>query len=148
MRAEFRIPDVDRERLVDLACRIDLISDMLEAGEDASGHITAFNQLTGHGYGPDWFVHYWESRDVQDAAMEAALPPPARIADITRAELVWLVRQIQRADDHTGYYLRLFEANVTDPNATDLIFWPPPGFENASAEQIVDKALSYCPIAL
>jgi len=142
VRPEFHIPQIDRERLEDIAGRTDLISDMLERREDATGHIESFNQLAGHDYGPDWFAHYWESRD-----LEAALPPPARTASITRDELVWLVRQIQRADRHSGYYLRLLQANVTDPNASNLIFRPPPGFEDATAEQIVDKALSYRPIA-
>jgi len=148
LRSELQVPKIDRERLDEIARRIELISDMLESGEDATSHIKAFNQLTGHDYGPDWFVHYWESRDLEDAALEAALPSPARIVDVTRDELIWLVRQIQRADHHSGYYLRLFEANVPGPNAGGLIFWPPAGFEDASPEQIVDKALSYQPIAL
>lgn len=36
----------------------------------------------------------------------------------------------------------------THPQASDVIFHPPAGLENASAEQLLDEALAYRPIAL
>jgi hypothetical protein len=47
-----------------------------------------------------------------------------------------------------AYYLRLLEANVAHPRVSDLIYHPPAGMGEASAEQIIDTALSYRPIAL
>lgn len=46
------------------------------------------------------------------------------------------------------FYLRLLEANVTHAGVSDLIFHPPAGLLDTSAEQIVDEALRYRPIAL
>jgi hypothetical protein len=51
-------------------------------------------------------------------------------------------------DADTECYLRLFTANVAHPAASDLIFHPPSGLVDASAEQIVDAALAHRPIAL
>jgi Colicin immunity protein / pyocin immunity protein len=40
------------------------------------------------------------------------------------------------------------EANVSHPQVSDLIFYPPAELRDASAEQIVDEVLEYRPIAL
>jgi hypothetical protein len=71
-----------------------------------------------------------------------------RVPGITRDELAEIVRRLQAADPETDYYLRLLEANVAHPGVSDLIYHPPAELRQASAEQIVDTALSYRPIAL
>ncbi|MEV6969846.1 hypothetical protein AB0M47_32495 [Hamadaea sp. NPDC051192] len=40
------------------------------------------------------------------------------------------------------------ESNVPHPRASALIFWPPNGDQDTTAEQIVDTALSYRPVGL
>lgn len=52
------------------------------------------------------------------------------------------------ADPDSDFYLRLLEANVLHPRVSDLIFWPPEELQDATAEEIVEAALKYRPIAL
>ncbi|MHB9848964.1 bacteriocin immunity protein [Streptomyces krungchingensis] len=65
-----------------------------------------------------------------------------------RAELVEIVRRILSADPECAHYLRLITANVAHPGVSDLIFHPSDDLQGASAEEIVDEALRYRPIAL
>jgi hypothetical protein len=51
-----------------------------------------------------------------------------------------------------NFWLELHQANVPDPDVSDLIFWPNVYFKDENApdltpEQIVDIALSYRPTA-
>ncbi|RJO73365.1 hypothetical protein D5S18_19200 [Nocardia panacis] len=68
--------------------------------------------------------------------------------DITRAELIELVRRVMAADEDTDTYLQLLDTRTPHPAIADLIFHPPIELRDASAEQIVDAALSYRPIVL
>jgi hypothetical protein len=43
--------------------------------------------------------------------------------------------------------LLVLQTNTLHPAVSDLIFWPPPALESASAEEIVDAILSYRPVA-
>ncbi|CAM5242216.1 hypothetical protein SXANM310S_04078 [Streptomyces xanthochromogenes] len=52
------------------------------------------------------------------------------------------------ADPESDFYLRLLEANVPHPRVRDLVFHPSDDLEDAFAEQLVDEALKYRPIAL
>ncbi|MFD4557403.1 hypothetical protein ACFWP5_24305 [Streptomyces sp. NPDC058469] len=67
--------------------------------------------------------------------------------DVTRDELVEVVRRILDDDPDAEDYLRLFTTNVAHPAASDLIIHPPSDLADASAEQIVDAALAHRPIA-
>ncbi len=80
--------------------------------------------------------------------MDAARPARPRVADITRAELVEIVRRLLSADPEYTHYLRLLTANVAHPGVSDLIFRPSDDLQGASAEESVDEALRYRPIAL
>ncbi|WP_069164452.1 hypothetical protein [Nocardia altamirensis] len=68
--------------------------------------------------------------------------------DITRDELIEIIGRVMVGDSNTDYFLRLLNANMSYPAITDLIFHPPPESRDASAEQIVDIALSHRPIAM
>ena len=64
----------------------------------------------------------------------------------TRNELIKLVRKISDAagtEEEIDGWVNILEKNVPDPNVSDLIFYSE---EEMSAEEIVDKALSYKPI--
>ena len=78
--------------------------------------------------------------------------------DLSREELIALVERIMRvetADEavEDGLVAR-FEDSVTHPAATDLVFYPHHHFgeeyrhKAPTAEQVVDAALAYQPIAL
>ncbi|MEU9056354.1 hypothetical protein AB0D37_39195 [Streptomyces sp. NPDC048384] len=68
--------------------------------------------------------------------------------DVTRDELVEVVRRIRECGPDEEHYRLLFDTNVRHPSASALIIHPPAGLEEASAEEIVDAALAYRPIAL
>jgi hypothetical protein len=149
LRPELLPPHVSRQRLDELSCEIDRIADLVTgSSEDAGEAIRAFNDMTGHDYGAHDFAHYGGSRSVEDFAREAARPARPRVADITRDELVEIVRRVLTASPESDYYLLLLEANVLHPGISGLISYPPEGLRDASAEGIVDEALRYRPIAL
>lgn len=116
--------------------------------DEAQAAIAAFNEATGHAYEGSDFAEYRGARSLEEFAAEAARPAHPRVPDVTATELAEVVRRIQDADEETDHYVRVLRANVPHPAPTDLIFWPPPGLEEATAEEIVDAALRHRPIAL
>ncbi|GAA2599774.1 hypothetical protein GCM10010399_33200 [Dactylosporangium fulvum] len=148
LRPELCPPAVGPQRIAELCAAIETIEGLLERGESADAAIAAFNAETGHDYTADNFRTYWTSRDVEDFALEAARPARPKTANVTRDELIEIVRRIKAADDDTDYYVLLLETNVLHPRVANLIFYPPPELADASAETIVDAALSYRPVAL
>ncbi|MEE1751090.1 hypothetical protein PUR26_00900, partial [Streptomyces sp. SP18CS02] len=119
-------------RLDELSCEIDRIAHLVaRCPGKADEAIRAFNHATGHEYGALDFAEYWASRDAEEFAMEAARPARPQVADITRAELVEIVRRVLSGDPEDAYYLRLLAANVLHPRIGDLIFHPPEGLRDA-----------------
>ena len=119
-----------------------------DAGQAASA-IADFNAMTGHAYVAHSFAEYYESRNLEDFALEAARPAWPRVPGITLDELVEVTQRIldAPASPDCPYYLLILEANVPHPAVTGLIFWPAAGTEPTAAE-IIDEALSHRPIAL
>jgi hypothetical protein len=65
---------------------------------------------------------------------------------LSREELIELVASIQKAEgteEEVHAKLALLEANIPDPNVSDLIF-----YADLSPEEVVDKAMNYNPILL
>ncbi|MBE8470267.1 hypothetical protein [Streptomyces justiciae] len=150
LRPELRPAPVPAARLRELVREIVRIEELLHRGpqEEAEAAIAAFNADTGHTYGPYSFLSYAGSRSAEEFAREAARPAYPRLPDITREELVEVVRAAREPGPDQPWFLLLFTTNVADPGASDLIFHPPAGLEDASAERIVDVAQAYRPIAL
>lgn len=148
LRPELCPPTVSSARAGQLRAAIEEIARLLEDGEPPDAAIGAFNADTGHCYAAEHFLTYWESRDLEAFVLEAARPSRPQVPDITRDELIEIVRRILAAEDTSDYYVLLLTTNVQHPRVTDLIFWPPPELVDASPESIVDAALSYQPIAL
>ncbi|MBT2458167.1 hypothetical protein J7E98_26380 [Streptomyces sp. ISL-86] len=149
LRPELLPPPVSRQRLEELSCEIDRIADLVAVRpEEADEAIRSFNDATGHEYVALDFAEYWGSRDVEEFAREAARPACPRVADVSRAELVEIVRRVLVAAPECAYYLRLLEANVAHPRIGDLIFHPSDALQDVSAEEVVEAALKYRPIAL
>lgn len=148
LRPELLPAPVPEARLRELSREIERIEHLLHRGERATAQaaIDAFNENTGHAYDAYDFLAYSGSRTVEEFAREAARPAYPRVPDITRDELVEIVRRILEFGPDVDYYTLLFETNVVHPTASTLIFHPPPGLENASAEEIVDAALACPPV--
>ncbi|MGQ4353051.1 bacteriocin immunity protein [Streptomyces drozdowiczii] len=149
LRPELLPPPVSRQRLNELCTEVERIAELLTAHpEVAGGEIEAFNAMTGQDYVALDFAEYDGSRSLEEFAREAARPARPVIADITRDELVEIVRRLLTGSEESDYYLRLLEANVSHPRVSDLVFHPSDILQDRSPEQIVDEALKYRPIAL
>ncbi|MFD7096769.1 hypothetical protein [Streptomyces xanthophaeus] len=150
LRPELLPPLVSRQRLDELCAEAARIAELLAAGTEAAGEaIAAFNAMTGHDYAALDFAELDGSRSMEEFVREAARPARPVVADITRDELVEIVRRLQTATPESDYYLRLLEANVPHPRVSDLVFHASSDRRRgATAEQIVDEALKYRPIAL
>ncbi|MFJ2774705.1 hypothetical protein [Streptomyces sp. NPDC087300] len=149
LRPELSPPSVSRQRLDELCSEIERIADLLASCPEAADEaISAFNAFTGHDYEASAFTEYDGSRGLEKFAMEAARPVRPVIADMSRDELVEIVRRLLTAAPDSDYYRRLLQANVPHPRVSDLVFHPADDLSHASAEQIVDAALRYRPIAL
>lgn len=148
LRPELLPPPVDHRHLAGIRAEIGQISNLVAGGGPADEAITAFNERTGHDYSPLDFAAYDSGRDLEDFAREAARPARPKVPGVTREELVEIVRGITAGHPEAGYYLLLFDVNVPHPRAADLVFHPPARLREASAEAIVEAALSYRAIAL
>lgn len=150
LRPELLPPPVSHERQEQLGRQIGRVAELIGAGSliEAREAVAAFNMQTGHSYEPSDFAAYWESQRLEDLARDAARPDRPKVAGITREELAEIVRRLMEADPDSDYYLRLLAANVLHPRVSDLIFWPPEELQDATAEEIVEAALSYRPITL
>ncbi|MGW2770823.1 hypothetical protein [Streptomyces sp. NPDC001275] len=149
LRAELMPPSVSQQRLDELCREIERIAELVLTGaESVDDEIRAFNAKTGHDYVALDFTEYDGSRSLGEFALEAARPARPRIADVTTDELVEIVRRILACGLESDYYLRLLEANVSHPRVSGLIFHSSAELRDASAEQIVEEALRYRPIAL
>jgi hypothetical protein len=143
-----RLPrPVTPERRIAIREAILRIENLVDRGDDATAAIETLNATTGHRFRLDDFRDHCGAPDREELIERASAPPPVRLPDITRDELVELVRHIL-ADPTDDWYIEAFERNTVRPGASDLIFHPPPELRDATAEQIVDAALAYRPIAL
>jgi hypothetical protein len=144
LRAELLPPRVTPQRIEELGCEIDRIAEL--RGTAAQEAMATFRETTGHDYSE--FENYWAAESREEAATRAARPTCPRVPDITRDELVEIVRRIRTClPPDQDWYLLVLKSNTIHPAPSDLIFWPPPELESASAEEIVDAILSYRPIA-
>ncbi|OWA34999.1 hypothetical protein B9G55_14785 [Saccharibacillus sp. O16] len=171
LRAELLPRRVSAQKREEIERAIGEIEDLLEQGEDQEGHVAleAFNARYGQSYQPDDFCSRAEELTQAEWAWRIAQPPIRRIADITREELIEIVRRIQQPEhaaeqqreDEAGeawsegmsfrgheaalqdFYLELLEAQVAMPDVSDLIFW-----NDLEPEEVVDRALAYQPIIL
>ncbi|MFI5802064.1 hypothetical protein [Streptomyces sp. NPDC051561] len=139
---------MEQQHLEEICSEIERIADLIARGEPADDAVAAFNGRAGHEYASIDFTEYYGWRDLQDFAREAARPAWPKVPDITRDELAEIVRRVLANAPEADYYLRPFEVNVAHPQAASLIFHPPAELRDASAQAIVDSALSYRAIAL
>ncbi|MCC5477986.1 hypothetical protein [Streptomyces barringtoniae] len=85
------------------------------------------------------------SRDLEQFALEAARPAWPRVPDVTRDELIELVRRVRAGqaagDPGADYHLLVLEVNVAHPRPFGVIE------QDAPPERIVDELLAHRPIA-
>jgi hypothetical protein len=138
---------VTPERRVAVREAILRIEELVDRGDEATAAVETLNETTGHSFGLDDFRYHCGAPDREALIEQACAPPPVRLPDVTRDELVDIVRHIL-ADPTDGWYIEAFERNTVMPGASGLIFHPPLELRDATAEEIVDAALAYRPVAL
>jgi hypothetical protein len=138
---------VTPERRVVIGEAILRIEELVDRSNDATAAVETLNETTGHSFGLDDFRYHCGAPNREALIERACAPPPVRLPDVTRDELIEIVRRIL-ADPTDDWYIEAFERNTVMPGASGLIFHPPPELRDATAEEIVDAALAYRPIAL
>lgn len=148
LRPELSPPTVDQRRVNEISAEIVRIAELVHQGlrSETDTAIAAFSAAAGRDYGIGDFLEYDGARSLEEFAREAARPGWPVVHDVTRAELIEIVRRIQAGDQDSDYFLLLLRANTPHPHVSDLIFRTPADLEDAAA--IVDAALAYRATAL
>jgi hypothetical protein len=117
--------------------------------------IRTFAAATSREYEYGWFSSFRATTTIDEFVNEACQPPPKKVDNITRDELIEIVRRALPGDvnydeEHAQFYVELFEAHVNMPSAGNLLYFPPSWdaqqlYWNPSPEKIVDIALSFLP---
>jgi hypothetical protein len=118
------------------------------APTDIRDRISSLNAVTGREYDLSYFESLHGHSSVDEFAREAALPAPRVVADITRDELIDIVRLAMTVSwPDAKYYHDLFDKNVPMSGASSSIYYPEnwkSGQDiskyNPTPEEIVDKA--------
>jgi hypothetical protein len=147
LRDALRRRPVTPEKRAAIGEAMSRIDELVDWGEDAMAAIEALNEMTGHDFGLVDFQSRCGEPDREELVEWASAPLPVRLPDITRDELVEIVRRVL-ADPSDDWHIAAFERNTVMPGASGLIFHPPPELWDATAQEIVDVALAYRPIAL
>ncbi|MDR6318122.1 hypothetical protein [Actinoplanes couchii] len=155
LRRELLPPPVDPERIAGIAATVEHIAGLMDRGEPYQDAIAAFNADTGTELTAHDFHTYDNWGSAWTFAHLVARPVHPRVPDITREELIEIACRImaglgpQSDDPDADWYTLLFETNLTMPHAASLIFDPPTDLgPDPTAEQLVDAALAYRPLAL
>jgi hypothetical protein len=150
LRPDLLPPAVDQSRIDEIGAEITRIGELVHQGlrSEADAAMAEFNAAAGRNYGIGDFLEYDGVRSLEDFAREAARPAWPRVPDVTRSELIEIVRRIQAVDPDSDYYLLLLGANTPHPRVSDLTFYPPAELADGNAAAIVDAALAYRAIAL
>jgi hypothetical protein len=82
------------ERRVAIGKAILQIEELVDRGEDAAAAIETLNETTGHSFGLDDFHNQCGAPDHEQLVEWACAPPPVRLPDVTRDELVEIARRI------------------------------------------------------
>src|SRR5438105_4438338 len=125
VRPDLLPPVLDEARVARLAELADRIDGAPESACDDD--LAAFNAEAGTALAWLDFQGIYGGQD-HDTWVRQVLAEPfeKRIPDITREELLELIRRVRENDGELhkiAFWLRLLEVNL-DPRISDLIFWP------------------------
>jgi hypothetical protein len=154
LRAELLLKPPSQEHVDRVREAVNDILSGLDRGEHVGERIKFLTDLTGREYIPSDFEEIEARMSEDDFVRDAAMPAARIVPDITREELIEIVRLAMTADPRDArYYCDLFDKNVPMPGASSLIYWPedmkdwyrrhPDGSMsdyNPTPEEIVDKA--------
>lgn len=148
MRAILLPPKLDEKTVTELVDLADRVVATIDSAGDPTQLIEEFNARTDRAFDSSDFHSASESVDTRTFVIQALRQSPRRINDITRDELLEIIRRIMDPDSEPDqiYCLELLERNVPHPDVSGLIFWP--NDPNPTPESILERALAYQPIIL
>lgn len=144
LRDELTPRPISADTLSVLCDQLEELTALVEHSRPHGRELAAFNAAVGGSFNTADIGGVHAAESAEDFVRHA-LNRPRTVHDITRDELIEIVNRITTEVEHSEFYLELFEMNVPDPEASDLIYWPPDELVNASSEEIVDAALRYEP---
>jgi hypothetical protein len=154
---ELMPPPISPSRRDEIGRRIHEIEHQLSMGRNANGLINKFNVLAGRHYDEHTFRHYWRAISFDDFVNQSSRPTPQQIKDVTREELVEVVRRMMNGENaDSRFYMEIFAANIRFSRASNLMFSPldyeeetdtwvggrPIGEYDPTPEEIVNQALA------
>ena len=120
---------------------------LVEAREYPTALLDEVEALTGRQYEGGYFIEHWGKESPSQFAQRAALGEAPHVPDITREELIEIVRLVDEVREDIPlqeYYLELFDRNVTHPDGWGLICHPKqywPAGHTPTPEEIVEKSM-------
>jgi len=140
------------QKLISLARSVEVAIDNGKSCDNLLAEISLVSECNL--YDKDYFSNLYKHSSVEEFAAQAAYSPPKKIPNISRNDLVEILELAQDnlVDPSLEYYLKLFDANVVMPGASNLLFhlpedWPYSS-DDPTADEIVDYVLSYKIISL
>ena len=133
------------------------LADRLDGPREHADLLAEFNRLAGSALPRDAFRGIYKAEDPEDFARRVLYQQAIQsVPDITRAELVEVVRRAMAAEPGDEGYFIVLEANEPTGRAYNYIYWPPDYDEgtgtwdggrpmseyNPTPEQIVEWALA------
>ena len=149
LRPSLILKKPDSARIDEIRAMAERIVHSIDQGGDPKEDIATIRELTGRDYDFEYFRTLYSHSSIEEFAEEASLPVPRKVPDITKDELIEIIRLAKeyRMPDMT-YYCQLFDANVPLPGASNLLFYPKDskdgqdiGDYDPTPEEIVEQAL-------
>ncbi|MFF5233531.1 hypothetical protein [Dactylosporangium sp. NPDC000521] len=89
------------------------IEELVDRGIDATAALAILNETTGHSFGFDDFRYHCGAPDREELIERACAPPQVRLPNVTRDDLVEIVRRIL-ADPTDDWHIEAFEHKHRD----------------------------------
>jgi hypothetical protein len=126
LREELRYKAPSENKVIEIIELANEITIAIDLDHDVSEKILLLSKLLGHGlYDLDYFSTLHCHSSVEEFAEDAAGTYASHVVDITKQELVEILRLARDSDRKASiYYRNLFDANVPLVNASALLYRP------------------------
>ena len=158
LRVELQYTPPPPDVVMNLRRLVQLVEEAAESA-DPQGALKELNLVTGRELRLEDVLSYHSAYSLDTFVRLIAFAPPRRVASLDVSELVAIAQRIIDSvggedEAETAYYMALFDAQVTLPGASALLFHPPDEYDGPisdwqpTAEEVVELARRHRPIAL
>ena len=142
LRRELHPRKIDRKLVARLTALIEVLVEKAEQHQDISEPLQELHQFTGsRRFSASDFRTLYGASSPEELAEEIALGEPddaGEIGELTREEIVELVRLATEPGTKQTFYLNLLSDKFPTADVSDLIFWPD---RERTEEEIADEVL-------